>query len=185
MTASPNWKEIKSALLPGQTATDRPDLVARVFREKVRVLLKHIKNGAFGKYAGVVYTIEFQKRGLPHIHILIFLKPEARLKQAEEIDHIVSAQIPDPATHPKLYDLVTTLMIHSPCGEHNPNAPCMKNGKCSKGYPKPFQAETTLSNDGYTSYARPDNGRHFVKKINGKDVVVNNQWVVPHCPRYV
>jgi hypothetical protein len=33
-----------------------------------------------------VYTIEFQKRGLPHIHILIFLAPEAHLKNAEDID---------------------------------------------------------------------------------------------------
>jgi hypothetical protein len=28
MTADPNWPEIKAELLPGQTAADRPDLVA-------------------------------------------------------------------------------------------------------------------------------------------------------------
>jgi hypothetical protein len=185
MTANPNWDEIKSALLPGQSASDRPDLVARVFREKVRVLIKYIKEGAFGEYAGVVYTIEFQKRGFPHIHVLIFLTPRARLKRAEDIDRVISAEIPDPVTHPRLHQLVTTLMIHSPCGEHNPNAPCMKNGKCSKGYPKPFQEETTLSEDGYTLYARHNNGRHIIKKINNKDVIVDNRWVVPHCPRYI
>jgi hypothetical protein len=31
MTANPNWPEIKEALLPGQTAADRPDLVVCVF----------------------------------------------------------------------------------------------------------------------------------------------------------
>jgi hypothetical protein len=32
MTTNPNWPEISNALLPGQTAADRPDLIARVFR---------------------------------------------------------------------------------------------------------------------------------------------------------
>src|SRR5271155_1942094 len=36
MTANPNWPEIKEALLPGQTASDRPDLVDRVFHAKVK-----------------------------------------------------------------------------------------------------------------------------------------------------
>ena len=33
-TANPKWKEIVDELLPGQTAVDRPDLVARVFHLK-------------------------------------------------------------------------------------------------------------------------------------------------------
>jgi hypothetical protein len=182
MTADGNWPEIQKELLPGQTAADRPDLVARVFRENVRILLKAIKDGAFGKFAGMVYTIEFQKRGYPHIHILVFLALIARLKNAEDIDRAISAQIPDPEKYPKLYELVTKLMVHNPCGAANPNAPCMKDGKCSKGYPKPFQAQTQLSQDGYTLYARPDNGRQFV---NAKGQTITNQWIVPHCPKYV
>jgi hypothetical protein len=180
MTADGNWPEIKAELLQGQTAADRPDLVARVYREKVRILLKAIKNGAFGKYAGVVYTIEFQKRGLPHIHILIFLSPEARLKNAEDIDRVVSAQLPDPEQFPQLFQLVTKLMVHNPCGTENPNAPCMRDGKCSKGYPKPFQTQTQLSQDGYTLYARPDNQRYF---LNSKGQKIDNRWIVPHSPR--
>ena len=34
MTANPKWPEILNALLPGQTPTDRPDLVSRVFHQK-------------------------------------------------------------------------------------------------------------------------------------------------------
>jgi hypothetical protein len=180
MTADGNSPEIKDELLPGQTASDHPDLVARVFREKVRILLAAIKKGAFGKFAGMVYTIEFQKRGLPHIHILIFLAPEAHLKDVEDIDRVVSAQLPDPEESPRLFDLVKRLMVHNPCGPEHPNAPCMKDGKCSKGYPKVFQEQTQLSQDGYTLYARPDNGRHF---INSKGEKIDNRWVVPHSPR--
>lgn len=106
MTADANSPEIKDALLPGQTAADRPDLVACVFREKVWILLKAVKDGAFGDCLGVVWTIEFQKRGLPHLHLLIFLRRHARLKNADEIDRVISAQLPDPDQFPQLFELV-------------------------------------------------------------------------------
>ena len=35
MTCNPHWPEIKEQLKPGQTAQDRPDLVARVFKQKL------------------------------------------------------------------------------------------------------------------------------------------------------
>ena len=175
MTADPNSPEILAELLPGQSAVDRPDLVARVFREKVRLLLKYIKAGDFGPFAGVVYTIEFQKRGLPHIHLLIFLKHH--VKTAEEIDAVISAEIPDPVEQPILYDLVTRLMIHGPCGDLNENAPCMVDKKCSKGFPKPFQEHTEVAGEGYVKLKRPNNGRSFT---NARGHVVDNRWVVSY-----
>ena len=77
MTANPKWDEITQELLPGQQASDRPDLVSCVFCEIVRILFKEIKKGILGEFKGNVYTIEFQKRALPHIHILILLSQEA------------------------------------------------------------------------------------------------------------
>ncbi|KAH0605652.1 uncharacterized protein H6S33_004874 [Morchella sextelata] len=38
-TAKPKWSEIVAELLLGQTAVDRPDLVARVFHLKQQKLL--------------------------------------------------------------------------------------------------------------------------------------------------
>ena len=66
------------------------------------------------------------------------MSQEAReqLNNPDMIDKVISAKIPDPETHPRLYHLVTTMMVHHPCGETNPRAPCMKDGKCSKHYPK-------------------------------------------------
>jgi hypothetical protein len=64
----------------------------------------------------VVYTIEFQKRGLPHAHILVFLHTSYRFVHPHDIDRIISAEIPDKNKDPELFKIVTTLMIHGPCG---------------------------------------------------------------------
>lgn len=92
------------------------------------------------------------------------------------IDSYISAEIPDPNDDPLGYALIAEHMIHGPCGRDNPNSPCMKNGRCSKGFPKPFQNETVIDENGFAIYKRPDNNR-FVQKGN---VRLNNQWVVPY-----
>ena len=70
----------------------------------------------------------------------------------EDIDNIVSAEIPDKVKFPQAYETVTRLMAHGPCGPIRPEASCMKekNGekKCSKKYPKKFNNETSLPTDG-------------------------------------
>lgn len=74
MTTNPNWPEIVRELLPDQTAADRPDIVARVFRLKLQRMWKEIMKGhIFGRAVGGTYVVEYQKRGLPHAHMLIIL----------------------------------------------------------------------------------------------------------------
>ena len=99
MTCNPEWPEIQKELLPGQKWPDRPDLVARVFKIKLDALVKEINSGQiFGKILGEVGVIEFQKRGLPHAHILYILDKESDpFDTPERIDSCVSAEIPDPA----------------------------------------------------------------------------------------
>lgn len=53
VTANPNWKEIQDQLFDGQTASDRPDIVARVFEQKRKAILKDLRI-AFGDYKGTV-----------------------------------------------------------------------------------------------------------------------------------
>ena len=75
MPANAQWKEILDALEPGQKAEDRPDLTCRVFKMKLdELLLDLIQRKIFGSVAGYAWTIEYQKRGLPHVHILLVLK---------------------------------------------------------------------------------------------------------------
>ncbi|KAG5584163.1 hypothetical protein H5410_044597 [Solanum commersonii] len=61
-----------------------------------------------------MYTIEFQKRGLPHAHFLIILMDGYNLLTPQAYDKIVCAQLPDPYIDHHLYKLVTKHMIHSP-----------------------------------------------------------------------
>ena len=92
--ANPKSEEIERELLPQQTAADRPDLVARVFNLKVRDLLNQIRhNEVFGPWLGWVWTIEYQKRGLPHLHLLVFLKTDHKFLTAADIDCFISAEI--------------------------------------------------------------------------------------------
>ena len=66
-TTNPNWVEIRDNLLPEQNPADRPDIIARVFRLKVLKLLDMLKcEMIFGKVQAWLYSIEWQKRDLPH-----------------------------------------------------------------------------------------------------------------------
>ena len=91
-----------------------------------------------------VWTIEFQKCGLSHIHMIIFLDPNDKLCTPQDIDSVLSAELSDPDQEPELFELVTKFMLHTPGGPANPDAPCMKNGKCSKGFPKSFRERKQL-----------------------------------------
>lgn len=156
----------------GQTVQDRPDLVTRVFHAKKEALIKMIREGYFGGLAGQVYTIEYQKRGLPHVHMLIFLEEGDKIRFVEQIDAFISAQIPDPEVHPQLHAAVTKYMLHGPCTPER----CMENNVCKKRFPKAFTEQTIIKEDGYPDYARPQNGR----TIERHGVVFDNRYVVPH-----
>ena len=176
MTCNPKWPEIQSALLPGQKAEDRPDIVTRVFNMKKDALLKEVKSGIFGRYVASVHTIEFQKRGLPHMHLLIFLGPECKIRTPADVDRVTCAQIPDPELHPQLHKTVTTCMLHR-CEEKK----CLENGRCKKNYPKAFCEETQFKEDGYPEVARPDNGRtHTTTRGNAQ--TFTNRDVIPYNP---
>jgi hypothetical protein len=87
VTANPAWSEVVNALLHGQTASDRPDLIVRVFREKLCGALKIFKI-SFGNLRAHVYIIEFQKRGLPHTHMLLWIDPQDAPRTPEDMDKV-------------------------------------------------------------------------------------------------
>jgi len=75
MTANHKWPEIVQSVFPGQTATDYSDIVSYVLEQKKKAFLKLIDNGFFGTVVAYIHTIEFQKRGLPYIYLLVMTQP--------------------------------------------------------------------------------------------------------------
>ncbi|KAL6140767.1 hypothetical protein ACLB2K_059061 [Fragaria x ananassa] len=182
MTCNPNWEEIREELLPGQVAQDRPDLCTRIFRAKFEELKEDvIKKGVLGNVVAYVYVIEFQKRGLPHVHMLLILNDDDKLNNPDDYDKIVRAEIRSQDEESTLYNAVLGHMIHGPCGVHKRNAPCMKSGSCKRGYPKSFSANTCQGNDSYPIYRRRDihSNTDFDDNVNRQ---VDNRWVVPYNP---
>ena len=169
MTCNTQWPEIQSRLLPGQTFTDVPVVVARVFKRKLTLLLKVLKTMFInaGKQIYSIHSIEFQKCGLPHAHILV--KYGSPCHNPNDIDSIVSAEMP---SNPEDANLVRTFMLH-----HHPSLDrplskyCQRelpdgSRKCRFGYPWPLQPTTAIDNEGRVHYRRRHQG---------------DEMVVPHC----
>ncbi|UYV74100.1 hypothetical protein LAZ67_11002115 [Cordylochernes scorpioides] len=182
-TCNPAWAEIKNLLLPGQQSSHRHDLTARVFKQKLKCFIDLIvKNHIYGPTRCWMYSIEWQKIGTPHAHILIWLEEKILPTQ---IDNIISAELPDPQEDPELYQIIKKYMIHGPCGAQNPHSPCLKDGKCTKKYPRDLVHDTQTGGDGYPLYRRrkPEDGGHTATiKLNHVDFEVDNRWIVPYSP---
>jgi len=69
--------------------------------------------------------------------------------QPDEIDKIISAEIPNKDKDHILYEIVCKNKIHGPCGELNIRSPYMNNGKCSKKYSRILVKDTQTGDDGY------------------------------------
>ncbi|OWY90444.1 Helitron helicase, partial [Phytophthora megakarya] len=95
MTCNPEWKEIRDQIAEHQNPPDRPDIVARVWNQKLRALLHDLDEGVLGRILARIYVVEFQKRGLPHAHILIILAEEDKPRTRDLINKMVSCEIPD------------------------------------------------------------------------------------------
>ena len=147
MTANPRWPEVLRSLPFAQSPSDRFDVIARVFHAKLNELLEDLKT-VFGRCVACVHVIEFQKRGLPHAHIVIILAEGDRPRTAEHVDSMSSAELPpepppdDQSTaaraQRRLRALVLEHMVHNDCtGENGKRCPCWDEGKqrCGGGFP--------------------------------------------------
>lgn len=179
-TCSSEWEEIK---IIERNSLNASDLYARVFNLKVKALLEDlIHRQALGEVIAYNYSIEWQKRGMPHMHLLLTVAEHDKPLTSEAVDRVVSAHLP-PQNNEALFDLVTKYMIHGPCGEIDPTRTCMENGRCSKRYPKEFSSETVVEGvNGYPKYKRPDDRNTFEKMVKGNSVILDNRHVVPYNP---
>ena len=94
VTCNPNWDDIVENLLPGETAHDRLDITIRVFKIKLKQIEDDLrKKFILGKVKAFIRVIEFQKRGLPHAHILITYEDEDAPVNLDDFDRISCAEI--------------------------------------------------------------------------------------------
>ncbi|KAL7139390.1 hypothetical protein ABFS83_09G047500 [Erythranthe nasuta] len=178
MTCNPAWKEIQDHLLPGEKPHDRPDLIARVFRAKVEELKHDIIDGKiFGNVVAYVYTIEYQKRGLPHSHWVIILDKHDKMVSTAVYDRHIFAELPT-TSHPFMRDLVVRHMMHGTCGDSNPGNSCMRDGNCKNHYPKEFSESTSHGKDSYVNYKRRNDGSSVVVR----NVRLDNRFFIPYSP---
>lgn len=113
---------------------------------------------------------------LAHAHIIIWLKEKDKHLTPEQIDRLISAEILDVTIDPKGYEACMKYMMHGPCGNLNPKCPCMKNGTCTKNFPKQFVDSTTINSEGFAIYRRRNTG----VTVQRNKSVLDNRHVVPH-----
>ena len=181
MTCNPRWKEIIENIPEGVDPNPmvHADIVARVFYLKWMALMNDILVGQiFGAVLAFCWRIEWQFRGWPHVHCMLILA--RKLLSAQQIDGVVSAEIPDPVAHPELHALVTDLHIHGPfCDEIEPIARCRQRKKdknnCRFRFPKDPQMFTVVCSNQFPLYRRRS---RFTALVKGR--TVSDEWVVPH-----
>ncbi|KAI5381270.1 hypothetical protein KIW84_UN0875 [Lathyrus oleraceus] len=61
---------------------------------------------------------------LNNVHMLLILDIDDKLREPEEYDSVVKAEIPRHESEPELYEAVVKHMIHGSCGVLNQSSPC-------------------------------------------------------------
>lgn len=111
----------------------------------------------FGNVQNYCWRLEFQARGAPHIHALIWLDERLSLNT---ISYNFYAQIPDGNT-PRLHNLVNNNMIHSCLVSRCKGGIESAAGKY--GFPKPSCKEIHINNEGNLILPRKDNESRVVE----------------------
>ncbi|KAI8503435.1 hypothetical protein Bbelb_184060 [Branchiostoma belcheri] len=159
------WPEVLEAIRQDHSAVPVSDLsweercdilksnpvtAARMFDHRVQLFFKHVIKSPSQPIGEVVDTFtrtEFQQRGSPHIHCLLWVKdaPKLNVNSDEEIcsfvDRYVSSELPNSETDKELFDIVSQVQMH----RKGHTASCKKGGKaCRFGFPKPPVKQTFL-----------------------------------------
>nr|GEW93979.1 DNA helicase [Tanacetum cinerariifolium] len=174
------WPEISEYMedYPGLTSADRADVVDRVFEMKIHQFINFIRDAQpFGKIIAVLYTVEFQKRGLPHCHTLIWIDESMRVQRDQDIDAYISAELPSKDVDPEGHRVVSELMMHGPCGYAYPAATCMqKSTQCGMHFPKQYCDRTYTDKEGFVHYRRRNTQVTTVKQY----IELDSSYVVPY-----
>lgn len=100
-----------------------------------------------GNMVDFFYRTEFQQRGSPHIHCLLWVKNAPNLVEntkkeiCEFVDKYISCSMPDERSDPELHDIVKSVQMHSK--SHTKS--CKKHSTtCRFNFPRPPIRDTFL-----------------------------------------
>lgn len=160
--------------------TSRPDICIRVFYANYQELIKDLTDRQiFGAVEAYENVVEFQKRGLPHVHMLIFLKQEEKIFDGQKLDKLIWAELPNIEKHSDLYHLVVENMIYR-CDEG-----CLDERRiCRRKYLKPTSDAIVMIENGYTRYQRSPFGALIARgSITNREsssvqyIFINEIWI--------
>lgn len=135
-----------------------------------------------GRHGVECIPLNGKKGGLPHAYILIWLIKKITPKQN------VWSHLGRNTGFRHWSTLIRSRYqehVHGPCTTYNNNYPCIKDGKCTKRYPRDLHAETVTENNGCPQCHRrstKDGGHFTTLKVRNSDFKVDNRWVVPYSP---
>ena len=146
-----------------QIIMSNPVTAARMFEYRVQTFIKDVimsKAKPIGEVEDYYYRTEFQQRGWPHIHMVVWVKDAPKLDEdsdevvTEFIDKNITCEMP-PEDDEELYEIVMHVQMHS----KNHTKSCRKTGLvCRFYFPK--------SPSNYTFICRPNT---FNKHIDDDD----------------
>lgn len=166
ITTNPYWVEIEALKIAGYTNTSIS--IARIFHQRLTKVIEYLKNSKIlGEINAYISRVEYQQRGLPHAHILLWTSFD--IDDIEKIDSVIAASLMDEDSRidniikqKQLNHLISRYETHI-CGPR-----CLKNSNvCCYGFPKSPVDKTHFENYKIIFKRSPESSRivQFIPKL--------------------
>ncbi len=141
--ANLHWSEIIAAFELNQKVENQLNIITQVFHKKIKTLLQNLKT-QYDQYFDIIWTIKYQKRDLPHIHILLFLHQKNNFLKWACMNELICAKLFDLNIdlNKSLQRIIESQLTHDSCDVWNFSASCMKDNSkdsewvCEKKFSK-------------------------------------------------
>ncbi len=139
----------------GRLCTEDPISVSHRFSQKFHSFFQTVivKGQVLGKVTHYFWKKEYQARGVPHYHIVLWIDDAPVLgvddnsKVIKWIEERITCRIPDQNTNPELYAMVTKYQMHK-CSAYCRRKRKVKGlfvTKCKFGFPRPEMEKEEFS----------------------------------------
>lgn len=82
-------------------------------------------------FFALIYVVEFRKRGLLHVHLLIWLNSESKRIWLQKWTNMYPLSFQTMKQTFLIMMMSNIFIIHDPCGKQNPKCACIKNFNAS------------------------------------------------------